>query len=727
MSRFARRLGIAAGVFAALVLATLLALPYVVSLDSVRARAIAAAETALHRKVEIGAMRLQIFSGLGAGVERLVVHNRGGFAAPALLSAERASVKVAFWPLLSRRVEVRRLELRGVTVTVERDAAGRLSVEDFLSAGRRESAPASQTAAAVLLVSRIDVDDGRAVFVDDRAPGGGATLSFDDLTARLRDFGAGTPARFDVTARFLADRGRNVSLQGTLGPPPPAGPVGDALLDARLSAKDLALARLSPWIAAFRENDPGTLSIEGTASGKVLGALAIAGKIGLDPAPPSKARMPAVDGTVALTLDWPKGTLAIGRSLFDVAELPLAIEGRVDRLHETPELALRLGTPGDVPLDHVTGLPGIAGRFPEGVKLSGTVRFDAKIEGPASDPGLTGSADAASLRVATGTGPLVEAPAVHATLASQAKAPLSGRVVAASGKLRALPFQDLRADWTWDKGALTLDAAAGVSGGTLDARLKSDFGKPGSESRASFDLRGIRAKELVESTTSVRDVLSGTLDGAFALTSRGLGWDAVSKTGRGEGRLAVSDAELATVQLMPVVSRALGAVGRVAGFQVPPGLERTRFTRLDTSLKLSEGRLATPDLKMTGPDVSGTAQGSVGLDRSLAYEGRVVLGPTIVKALGNAGRYVADSSGSLALPFRVNGTVAAPGVAIDQDFVVSLGRRILAREAGDRLGGAAGRALGDALGGEGKSGGAIDVLQQLLRAPAPTPTPTPKH
>src|SRR5512144_671398 len=132
MSRTARRVAIAAGSFAALLLLVLLALPYVVSLDAVRARVVAAAESSLHRRVEIGAMRLQVLSGLGAGVERLVVHDRRDPAATPLLTAERASIKVAFWPLLSRRIEVRRLELRGVTVTVERDADGKLSVSDFV-------------------------------------------------------------------------------------------------------------------------------------------------------------------------------------------------------------------------------------------------------------------------------------------------------------------------------------------------------------------------------------------------------------------------------------------------------------------------------------------------------------------------------------------------------------------------------------------------------------------
>ena len=724
MSRTGRRVAVAAAALAALVLIVLLALPYVVSLDSVRARVIAAAESSLHRKVEIGAMRLQILSGLGAGVDRLVVHDRRDPAGPPLLTAAKASIKVAFWPLLSRRVEVRALELRGVTVTVERGADGKLSVSDFVSAGQRESAPASQTAAAVLLVARIDLEDGRAVFVDHKA-GRADTLSLEDLAVHLRDIGARTPARFDIAARFLADKKRNVTLQGTLGPPPGAGPVGEAPLDARYSAKDLALARLGPWIAAFRENDPGTLSVEGNAQGKLLGTLAIAGKLALDPGAASGARMPAADGAVNLTLDWTKGTLAFGRSLFDVAELPIQIEGRVDRLHDTPEVDLRVGTPGDVPLDHVTGLPGIAGRFPEGMKLSGNVRFDARIQGPASGLDVTGSAEAAHFRVTRDAQALLEAPAVHATLESKGSAPLSGRVTAPAGKLRELAFENLRADWTWNKGALTLASSALVAGGSLEARVTSDFAKTGSESHAEFALHGVQAQPLVESTTTLRNVLSGTLNGTFALTSRGLGWDAISKTGRGDGRLAVTDAELRTVALMPTVKRTLDAVGRVAGFQVPESLEHTRFTKLETSLELADGRLATPDLTMSGQDVSGTAHGSIGLDRTIAYEGRVVLGASVLKSFGTAGRYLGDASGTLALPFHATGPVTSPSVTVDESLAVDLGRRILARQAADRVGGSAGKAIGDVLGGE-KTSGAIDLLQQLLRAPAPTPTRLPR-
>jgi AsmA protein len=725
MSPTTRRIGIFLGSLVALLVLVVLALPYLVSLDSMRARAIAAAESSLHRKVEIGAMRLQIFSGLGAGIEHVTVHNKSGFDSPALVSADSVSVKVAFWPLLSKRVEVRKLVLDGVTVTVERNPAGALNIDDFLSAGKRDSAPAAQTAAAALLVSRIEINKGRAAFVDRKVSAGqSVTLALDELTGRITDIGPTTPARFDVGARFLADKGKNLTLQGTLGPPPAGAPVGEMPLEANFATKNLALARLSPWVAAFKESDPGVLTLDGRVAGKLLGALAINGKIALDPSPGIAAKMPAVDGTVTATLDWTKGTLAIGRSLFDIAELPLALEGRVDDMHKTPVVDLRITTPGDVGLDHVTGLPGVAGRFPEGVKLSGKVRLDVHVQGPSTDLVMQGSTDVAPLAIAMDGKPMLDAPAIHATLESRGKAPLSGRITCPSGKLKDVAFDNLRSDWTYDKGALTLASTAGVYGGTLGARLESDFAQPKSDSRMAFELKGVQAQPLVESATTMKDVVSGTLNGKMALTSKGLSWEAVSKTGRGEGHVALTDADLHTVKLMPEVTRSLSLVGKIAGFQVPPSLEDTKFSTLETSLKLADGRVTTPDLVLSGRDVTVSAEGWLGLDKTLSYQGRIVLGPAVVKSLGNTGRYIADSSGRVALPFRAAGPIGSPKVSIDENVIVDLGRHVLAREAGAKLGGSAGAALGSVLdSGDGKAANPLDVLQQMLKAPAPTPTP----
>jgi hypothetical protein len=180
--------------------------------------------------------------------------------------------------------------------------------------------------------------------------------------------------------------------------------------------------------------------------GKLLGTGAFR-QHGLTPGAGSSH--PSVDGTFAAALDWPKGTLAIRHSLFDIANLPLDVEGRIDDLQKERRVALRIGTPGDVDLEKVTGLPGLAGRLPASVRLSGRVRVEAQIDGPAAELEMRGSADASSFGVSMDGQPLFAAPSVHATLGSHGNAPISGRVTAPSGTLKNLALEKLAADWTW--------------------------------------------------------------------------------------------------------------------------------------------------------------------------------------------------------------------------------------------------------------------------------------
>src|SRR5262245_36523181 len=523
--RFLWVLGVLVGVFVLAVLA----LPYLVSLDALRGRIVQGVEAALPRKVEIGRVRLQILTGLGAGVEKLVVHNKHGWESPALLTAHEMSVKVAFWPLLSKRVEVRKIVLDGLELMVERNPAGELNIGDFISAGGRESPAATESAAAALLVSRIEIDRGKASFVDRKvAPGKTVTTSLEDLQGRITDVGPSTPARFDLRARFLADAGRNLTLQGTFGPPPTTGePVGKAPLKAAFAAKDLALARLAPYVSAFAGADPGKLSLSGNAEGAPLGTLSIVGRATLAGAA-AGASVPPADGTFRVALYWPSGSLAISDTLLSVANLPLEIDGRIDGLRrdEGWHAGLRVKTPAEVAIDSVTALPGLAGRLPAGVKLGGRVRFEAKIEGPRGALETEATADAAPLAVAYSSGPIFEATSAHATLSRRGDAPMEGRVTAPSGKLKNVPFENLVADWSWKDSKLTLAPKAAVYGGTLGGRIDSDFSRAQSVSRLSLEVAAVSAKPLLESATTLRDVFTGLLNGRIALESRGLGWDA---------------------------------------------------------------------------------------------------------------------------------------------------------------------------------------------------------
>jgi AsmA protein len=709
MTPAARRALRILAVVAGLLIVGVAALPYVVSLDAVRGRVLAAAEAALHRKVEAGRLRLEIFTGLGAGAENVVVHNKPGWQTPALLAADRVSVKLAFWPLLSRRIEVRRIVLDGATVTIERDAKGATNVDDFLSASGRPSAGAQPATAAAFLIANAAVSRGRVQVVDRKiVPGETVTTTLDAIDGRVTGLSASSPARFDLAARLLADTGRNLTLRGTFGPPKPGRPLGESVLAASVSAKSVALARLGPYLGEKQEADPGVLSIDATANGAFLGALRLSGNLALAPRENAGSTIPPVAGLLVAELDWPHGALTIEPSPITVAKLPLTLQGRVDDLRTTPRVDLRVATTGEAPLDGIAAVPAIAAALPQGVAVSGKITLAAELTGPVNDLATHASLSAAPIGVASGGTPLLAAASATATLESRGKGPRSGRVTIPAGELKGLHFTDLRADWSLDAGRLVLSPSAEVYGGRLTARVESEPGRPDAESRATVELAGVQGEALVDALTTARNVFSGTLNGQMSLVSRGLSWDALAKTGTGEGRVSIAGADLRTVQLLPEVARVLSSLGRVAGFSIPPGLESTRFDKLATSLHLADGRVSTPDLTLSGRDAVVDASGSLGLDKTLAYEGRVTLQPSLVKSLGKTGAYVADAQGRLALPFRAEGTIAAPKVAIDETA-------LLARAGGA----AAGKALGDALGGRNPA----DLLQQFLKPPAPTPTP----
>jgi AsmA-like C-terminal region len=201
----------------------------------------------------------------------------------------------------------------------------------------------------------------------------------------------------------------------------------------------------------------------------------------------------------------------------------------------------------------------------------------------------------------------------------------------------------------------------------------------------------------------------------MSLSSRGLAAEALAATGRGEGRVSLANADLKTIELMPKVASALTTVGHVLGFQVPKSLESTRIQSIETALRLENGRVVTPGLLLSGRDVAVTADGWIGFDKTLAYEGRVVLGPRLVQSLGFAGRGMADELGRVSVPFRVSGDVSSPNVDVDYSILLSLARRALAQQAPAVVRDVAGRIfehVRERAGGIGT--GPVDFLQRLF-------------
>ena len=734
-----RRVGVGFAALALLLVASVIALPYVLALESVRLRVLAAVESSLHRKVEAGAIRLEVLSGLGMRIEDLVVHNPSGWQTPALATVRRLSVKLAFRPLLSRRLQVDSIEVEGPTLALERDSAGTSNVADLrdTSPPRDDgsSAPASATRWILarflhamhrdganpadsipdFLVARVHVSHGRFLFVDRQvSPGRTVGISLDDLDGTISDVGPRSTPRFELSGRFLADAGRNVFFRGTVGPPPPGRTFAEAPLHATFAARDLALARLRPYLKTPPRLEPGALSLEGTLDGEPRGVLKVGGQVALV-APSRSPAIPSFEATLALTLDRPNASLDIERSVFALARFPLTARGTIRGLSSAPRLDFRIATPGDVSIENIARLPGVSRSIPASMKLFGRLRFDAEVRGGISDLSTDASLDATPLSVTRDGELILAAPAIRATLAARRKSPIRGRVTAVSGRLQKLPFEDFVADWIWNEGALTLLPSFRAFGGGFRARFESDFANPKTETRIRVEVERVPTGPLAASFDARDNPLSGTLTANLSLSSRGLAPEAFSKTVRGDGRVLVANADLKTVELMPKLASALSTVGRILHFRVPANLESTRIQTIQSAVHLVDGRVMTPALSLAGQDIAVTADGWVGFDKTLAYEGRIFLGPGIVKGLGSVGRTIADELGRVSLPFRVSGDIASPTVDVDYSALLDLGRRLATQGIHGGIRGVAGairEQIRDRM--EGKSVGPADFLRRLF-------------
>ncbi len=299
---------------------------------------------------------------------------------PALTTVDRLSVKLAFWPLLRQ---------------VRRGPANRARRRDGLNrAGsvgtvqHRRSSPGAHPrrlenpgvgARLDTLEKRFgsqaadrDVLRLKGAYLPRPIPLGrsplrarkNGLLAVEDLEGEISNVGPGTSPRFNVSARFLADAGRNVVVKGAFGPPAPGMGLAETPFHASFSAEDLALTRLGPYLPTLRRHDPGVLSIHGTLDGAPPGLLKVSGTVALVAATQSPA-IPSFDAALALMLDRPNGSVRIERSAFALAKLPLTAEGRIRGLPDAPSLDLRIATPAAVSIeDLLTRLPGFARSVP---------------------------------------------------------------------------------------------------------------------------------------------------------------------------------------------------------------------------------------------------------------------------------------------------------------------------------------------------------------------------
>jgi hypothetical protein len=391
-----------------LALLMLVIVPYIVSLDSIKGQIVAHLEAALQRQVDVGAVRLQLLSGLGAGLEDVTIYNSPGWQQPYLMKAGRLSVKVAWRPLLRRQVEITQMLLSDGEIIIERDAQGRLNIADhavstpesteILPAEVQRSTDGEETQARsnlleALSVSEVSLQKMQITFVDHLVvPGQETITTLNDIRLRVQDVTLGTPMPIELIATMSTDGSQNIRLHGSVGPVAENMAVESIPIDIYLRATDVHLDKFTPYLSANVPLSQGRLAADVTVEGSIDSSLHLTNTLSLADAMLREESMrdvlrvlPMLTSTQDITIDLRTGQAELTDVTINVAGVQATIKGMVHKLTTIPELDLRVATNTFAPGALLTQLPGVGSLLLAPTDLHGTVQLQATLTGTPHD------------------------------------------------------------------------------------------------------------------------------------------------------------------------------------------------------------------------------------------------------------------------------------------------------------------------------------------------------
>ncbi|SDB55934.1 AsmA family protein [Belnapia rosea] len=228
--RWRRPALIALAVLVLLPATAILALLLAFDPNSQKPRIQAAVQAATGRQLELGPIGLKLALAPTLTLQDVSLANAPGGSRPQMASIRRVEVELALLPLLSRRVEVRRLVLVGPDILLETDAEGRPNwaftpaarpAEPATAPEGPATAPATEAPATAaqeagrrlgIAIDRVDLTEGRLAWRDGRT---GATRSLDIARIETRADPASGALRL---TGGVALNGVPIALTGETGP-----------------------------------------------------------------------------------------------------------------------------------------------------------------------------------------------------------------------------------------------------------------------------------------------------------------------------------------------------------------------------------------------------------------------------------------------------------------------------------------------------------------------------
>ncbi|MBX5461181.1 MAG: AsmA family protein [Steroidobacteraceae bacterium] len=608
-----------------------------------------------------GELGLKVFPWIAIDLNDVTLGNPPGYGEEPFLTVRKATVGVKLLPLLNKRVEVSRVGIDGLAVTLISRGEEENNWKDL---GGSESTEESSGGTTQATIAGLDVTNSMLVYRDEAKK---SVMRLMNLEARTGALGGNAPTeaeiRFDydegaaptvaqvalkARAQMLNDGSRLElkDLEGTakwFGAPEEGAPAaGSAKAASAERAQPLELSVRSAAVSvdlnaetlapATFAVEVGKLPVELTAQGeKLFGEYVIGGKLSI--ARTSARELMKSFGIEPPVTSDPKALSAFALATdYRLTENQLALPALDVTLDDTR-------VRGSVSVDDLETL---ALRFDLDVNAINLDRYMEPEPQEAKGGGGSAPAEAA------------QAPPTELPLDAVRKLNVRGQLRIGQATVAKLPFTDIRLPLEARDGRAHLGPTqAKLFGGSYNGDIIFDARQPQAVLSVDEHARGIDIGALMKAGFET-DRVAGRGDASAKLTARGKTDAELFKSLSGQIAFNVADGAIMGFDLWYEIQRALAVFKRQPLPERAAGAPRTAFNALSGSAVVDKGVLRNDDLVADLTYIKARGKGTLALE-SQAVDYRLVA--EVYKLPEGGSAQLADLKAA-EIPVTISGTLA---------------------------------------------------------------------
>ncbi|MGC2196234.1 MAG: AsmA family protein [Terriglobales bacterium] len=390
----------------AILLVVLIAIPFLINVNSFRPRIEAAATEALGRQVKVGNLSFSILSG-SVTADNISIAEDPAFGTAPFVTAKSLKVGVEIMPLItSKQLRVTDITLEQPQITLLKTASGKWNFSSLGESAAKSSAPSNSgtptpassnsSTPGNLSVGKLSVSDGKLIVGN--ANSKAKPHVYDQVNITVTNFSPTSQFPFRLTAKLPA--GGNADISGQAGPINSTD-AAKTPFDAKVKVNNMdivASGLIDPasGIAGLANFD-GTLNSNGSMA-KAVGTFT-GNKLQFSPKGSPAPKTVVVKHTVNVDLDKQSGTITQGD--VEIGKAVAHLTGAFKTEGETQVLNMKLNAP-NMPVEELEAmLPSLGVVLPSGSSLKGgTLSADLAIVGPIDKLVITGPVRLANTKLA---------------------------------------------------------------------------------------------------------------------------------------------------------------------------------------------------------------------------------------------------------------------------------------------------------------------------------------